>query len=62
MFLVITMVFAKPYYFQTFYLKVIRMRLAIFQILSNIYTQAMLEEAYELGKTQKIIMSSDVNK
>lgn len=56
------MVFAKPYYFQTFYLKVIRMRLAIFQILSNIYTQAMLEEAYELGKTQKIIMSSDVNK
>ncbi|PKZ60232.1 hypothetical protein CYJ61_02255 [Gardnerella leopoldii] len=48
MFLVIKVVFVNPYYFQTFYLKVIRMWLAILQILSNIYTQAMLEEAYAL--------------
>ena len=37
LFLVITVVFAKPHYFQTFCLKVIRMELAIFQALSNIY-------------------------
>lgn len=41
LFLVITVVFAKPYYFQTFYLKVIRMEFAIFKTLSNIYTHKL---------------------
>ena len=53
LFLVITVIFAKPHYFQTFYLKVIRMELAIFQTLSDIYTQAMLEEAYDFEKAKQ---------
>jgi len=36
------------------------MGLAIFQTLSNIYTQAMLEEAYKLGKNSNYPVIAEI--